>query len=197
MNTHVAERFTDGAVERWASRVEVQRRWLSNEVDDEEGDLAVDEMDEPELLDELCERKPLAETIFRENDLRWGFLELKEPELRTLRVVEGDDGEGWRELAPDGTILSAAERIAGADDLDELDDRVPKDVAQIDRTARDLESGGGGLGPIVVVAEPGDDWPYVADGNHRATATLLHAIRENDYVPLSVYVGAPVESPTQ
>lgn len=174
------------------SREAVLRYWLAEEAAEDDGDLAVDTIDdEAVLLDELIERKPLAESVFAERALEWYHVELDEEELRALRVVPGPSGEGWRSVAENGRIESVAEKIHEADDLDWLNEATEKDVEKVRSIAQNLQTQEA-MEELIVVGDR-EDPPWIADGNHRAVARVLHAIEREEYTEQIAYVGVDPE----
>ena len=169
------------------TREEMLRHWLEKEVHENEGDdLDVETIDdEDRLLAELVERKPIAESIFEDSDLRWYHLHLDEDELEALHTVKGDSGEDWRAITDDNTIASIADHIHGADDLADLD--TPKDLEQVVEFASkfpdDIEM------EEVIAVEEADRDPYLAGGNHRAVAIALHLRNGGAYPEQEAYVG--------
>ena len=169
------------------TREEMLRHWLEKEVHENEGDdLDVETIDdEDSLLAELIERKPIAESIFEDSDLRWCHLHLDEDELEALHTVKGDSGEDWRAITEDNTIASIADHIHAADDLADLD--TPKDLEQVVEFASkfpdDIEM------EEVIAVEEADRDPYLADGNHRAVAIALHLRNGGAYPEQEAYVG--------
>ena len=168
---------------------EVLRYWLRKEVEeDDEDDLDVDSIEErDELLAELNERKPLAESIFADRECEWYRLVLSEEELRSLEVVKGPDDEGWRAVAKGGLIESAAERILAADDLEQFDQEVPKPIEKVAEFAEHVSSDEE-LEELIIVGEE-EGRPYIADGNHRAVGMALHILQTGEYIEQEAYVG--------
>lgn len=171
------------------AETEVIRYWLRKEVEeDDEDTLDIDALEtREELLDELIERKPLAESVFAEQDCEWYRFTLAENELRGLEVVKGPDNEGWRAVAHGGLIESIAERILAADDLEQFTQAVPKDITKVAEFA-DNVSGEEDLEELIVVGER-EDRPYIADGNHRAIGMVLHILQTGEYIEQEAYVG--------
>lgn len=168
---------------------EVLRYWLQKEVEeDDEDDLNVGGItDKNELYAELRERKPLAESIFAEQNYEWYRLVLSEDELRGLEVVKGPDDEGWRAVAKGGLIESIAERILAADDLDQFDQDVPKPIEKVAAFAENV-SDDEELEELIIVGEE-DGRPYIVDGNHRAVGMALHILQTDEYIEQQAYVG--------
>ena len=166
-------------------REEVLRYWLAEELEEEKDSEEID--DERELLRELVDRKPLAEWVFEERDREWYHVDLDEEELRALTVVKGESGEGWRSVAEDGRIESVARGIEEGDDLETLNARTEKDLEKVVGIAHDLPSKEA-MEELIVVGEPGEN-PWIADGNHRAVARVLHAIEREEHTEQIAYVG--------
>ena len=171
----------------------VLQYWLRKEIEESDADdLAVEAIeDRDELLDELIERKPLAESIFAERDCTWYRLVLSKDELRGLEVVPGPNDEGWRAVAKGGLIESIAERILAADDLDEFDREVPKSLEKVTSFAETVTEDET-LEELIVVGEA-EGRPYVADGNHRAVGMALHVLQTGEYIEQEAYIGVDDE----
>lgn len=174
------------------SEDEVLAHWLSVETDassgeelDPGGSSTVAESDTAELLDALLRLEPAAYVLWEAQPISWVHLTLSGVELDRLRVVEGPSGMGWRALAPDDTIASAAMRIEGETD--------PPDVRGVDvdriRTMADDLEADGSVADLVLVRRGGCTPPYVVDGNHRATAVSLGLRRTGEYEPVGAYLG--------
>jgi hypothetical protein len=163
------------------------RHWLAKEVHENDGDdLDVEAIDDDDrLLAELIDRKPIAESIFENSDLRWYHLDLEVEELEALHTVKGESGEDWRAITEDNSIASIADHIHAADNLADLD--TPKDLEQVVEFAAkfpdDIE-----MEEVIAVAEADRD-PYLADGNHRAVAIALHLRNGGVYPEQEAYVG--------
>jgi hypothetical protein len=185
------DRIKDDETVESISREEMLRHWLEKEVHENDGDdLAVDAIeDEDRLLEELIDRKPIAESIFADSDLRWHHLDLQEDELEALHTIKGESGEDWRAITEENTIASIADHIHEADDLDELD--TPKDLEQVvdfaSKFPDDIE-----MEELIAVEEADED-PYLADGNHRAVAIALHRRDGGAYPEQEAYVGASAD----
>lgn len=179
------------------SKEEVIRYWLTKELEEEEEPNIEPETieDEAKLLGELVDRKPLAEGVFAERDREWYHIDLDEVELRELTVVKGEDGEGWRSVADDGRIESVASGIEETDDLEALNERTEKDLEKVVGIAHDLPSKED-MEELIVVGERGEN-PWIADGNHRAVARVLHAIEREEYTKQIAYVGVGSEQSGQ
>ncbi|NHN57795.1 MULTISPECIES: hypothetical protein [Halorussus] len=167
---------------------QVMRYWLGEEVDAAGGDLDPDALGtEPALRQELLDRNDIAERIFGSEVADWYRVDLSAAELRNLRVVVGPHDEDWRALTDDNRIESVARRVHEADDLERLDEEAPKDLLEVVEFADDLAEGGD-VGRLVVVEE-GEDPAYVADGNHRAVAHVLHLLRGGEFEGQEAYLG--------
>ncbi|WP_435179947.1 hypothetical protein [Halorussus sp. AFM4] len=170
------------------SDTEVMRYWLGEEVDETDGDLDPDAIGtEPALRQELLDRNDIAERVFGAEVADWYRVDLSAEELRNLRVVVGPPDEDWRALADDNRVESIARRIYEADDVGRLDEATPKDVTEVVEFADDLADERS-VGRLVVVKE-GDDPAYVADGNHRAVALVLHLLRGGEFENQEAYLG--------
>ena len=179
---------TEQGLER-VSREQVMRYWLREELDDAEDDpLDPDAIEtEPALSEELFERKPIAERAFGAETADWYHGDLSESELRNLRVVVGPHEQDWRAVTDDDRIESIAERIYEADELGELDEEIPKNLTKVLEMADAIESSG--PESRLVVLKEGDDPAYVADGNHRAVAHVLHLVRGEEFAGQEAYLG--------
>ena len=170
------------------SDTEVMRYWLGEEVDEVDGDLDPDEIGtEPALRQELLDRNDIAERAFGAEVADWYRVDLSADGLRNLRVVVGPRDEDWRALTEDNRIESIARRINEADDVERLDEEAPKDLLEVIEFADDLADGGD-VGRLVVIRE-GEDPAYVADGNHRAVAHVLHLLRGGEFEGQEAYLG--------
>ncbi|UPV73036.1 hypothetical protein M0R89_10790 [Halorussus limi] len=166
----------------------VMRYWLGQEVEDEDGAPNPDAIGtEPALREELFERKPIAEHVFTPEPADWYLADLSEDALRDLRVVVGEPEQGWRALTDDDRIESIAERIHETDDVDALGSETGKDLREVVELADAIDREGP-QGRLVVVEE-GDDPAYVADGNHRAVAHVLHLLRGGEFEGQEAYLG--------
>ncbi|NEU57628.1 hypothetical protein [Halorussus sp. MSC15.2] len=170
------------------SESEVMRYWLREELDEEDGGPDPDALDtDPALREELFERKPIAERVFAPERADWYHADLSEEALRDLRVVVGPHDEGWRALTDDNRIESIARRIYESEDAAALDEETPKDLREVVELADSIDAEGP-QSRLIVVAES-DDPPYVADGNHRAVAHVLHLLRGGDFEGQEAYLG--------
>lgn len=177
------------------SEDDVVAHWLEQELEDEETELAVDELDAERRLSELLRRKPVAVRVFDDSDLDWYLVDLREEELGGARVIKGDDDEGWREAAPEDTIHSAAQVVhdaqsaADGDDsiaVEDLDADHPKDLDTVLGVADDAAAGE----PMDELILAGDeDPPFVIDGNHRAVGVVLHGLRGEEFPAQPAFVG--------
>ncbi|WP_254535311.1 hypothetical protein [Halomarina litorea] len=176
---------------------DVLREWVRHEQSVEDIDeVDLDDRSVEELAELLEDPQRLAESVFLERDLAWYRLTLTEAELRGLVVVEGPDGEGWRGVAGDNDVRSVAERIASADDVESLNEDVPKGVTDV-RELADGHDFGDETGAFVVVQESTDDPAYLADRNHRAVAVACHSLLGGGYEAQSAHVGvSPGEEST-
>jgi hypothetical protein len=162
---------------------------LRKEIEEDDGDdLDIEALeDRADLLEELIERKPLAESVFAERDRQWYRFTLSGNELRGLEVVRGPDDEGWRAVARGGLVESIAERILAADDLERFDEESPKDLTKVADFAAGV-SGEEDLEELIVVGG-GEDRPHIVDGNHRAIGMALHILEGDEYIEQGAYVG--------
>ena len=175
-------------------REEPLTHWLSKELEHDE--MAVEDLgSEAEVVEQLVVRKPIAHSIFNENDLDWYVVDLTPEDLRQLHVVKGPPDEDWRAVAEDRSIESVARKIRDADDVERLHENAPKDLIEVvelaDESPDERDSS-----PFLVVQEDAADAPYVADGNHRAVALLLRVLRDEHDGDLRqpAYVGVPSDS---
>ncbi|NHN58589.1 MULTISPECIES: hypothetical protein [Halorussus] len=164
------------------SQLEVVRSWLDRERRKGEAEISLsgDEADW-QLVGALFAHRPFQAAFVWRHPVTWYRTELDETAFRRLEVIEGPRDESWRELSPDGTILGAARRIRGADLRGRFEDI---DVDHVRRLAgRTPES------ERIVCFRRGTAAPYVADGNHYATATALRLLRDGEYAPQRAYLG--------
>ena len=187
--TTVAQRLDREKGLEPVSRAQVIRYWLHEELDDDADDpLDPDAIEtEPALSEELFERKPIAERAFGAEAADWYHADLSAEELRNLRVVVGPHEQDWRAVADDDRIGSIAERIYEAEEVDELDERVPKDLQKVVEMADAIDP----EGPVsrLIVLKEGDDPAYVVDGNHRAVAHALSLLRGKRFTGQEAYLG--------
>ena len=189
---HLVRRLDSSTAEP-VDRDEPLRHWLSKELEGESDEMSADDLHSTaELVEQLVMRKPIAHSIFNENDLDWFFVDLRAEELSELHVIKGPEDEDWRAVADDGTLESVALRIHETDDVERLDREAPKDLIEVVELA-DEDPDERDSSPFVVVQEEGTDAPYVADGNHRAVALLLRIIRDEERPRQAAYVGVPTE----
>lgn len=178
---------------RRVTQVEVLREWLKTERTHPDVEwFPVESLSEREALDELLDRKPgAAAFVWRDAPVEWYALTLDRETFERLRVVEGPESLRWRELSPDGTVVSAARRIARGDP-DVLADETDMDVDLIRQFREDpLDR------PLVLSTRRGCVPTFVADGNHRAVALALR-MRSGDFTPQRAYLGVganPVAKP--
>jgi hypothetical protein len=165
-------------------QTEVVRSWLDRERRkcDLDPDLRpLDEMPDWELVGTLFALRPFQSAFIWRHPVTWYRTSLDEATFRRLRVIEGPRDESWRRLSPDGTVLGAARRIREEDIRGQFED---VDVAHVRRLAdRSPES------ERIVCFRRGTATPYVADGNHYATACGLRLLREGTYRPQRAYLG--------
>jgi hypothetical protein len=190
-------RFARRLVDEDASPVprgEPLTHWLSKELEHEE--MSVEDLgSEAEVIEQLVLRKPIAHSIFNENDLDWYAVDLTAEDVRELHVVKGPPDEDWRAVAEDRSIESVARQIRDADDVERLHENVPKDLIEVVELA-DQPPDERDSSPFVVVQEDVSDAPYVADGNHRAAALVLRILRgeQDGDLRQPAYVGVPSDS---
>ncbi len=168
------------------SRETVLRHWLDRELRKREESLPTGTMDERALLDALMtrttgENRPL----WRPRGTTWYHATVDERLLRRLRTVAAPEGLGWRRVAPDGRVWTAAERIHDGTVTDEGTPLV--DVAAIRRVADGLP--GRDPDDIVLVGGQTTTPPRAVDGNHRAVGVALHLLDGGSMPDLAAYVG--------
>ncbi|WP_276300150.1 hypothetical protein [Halorussus lipolyticus] len=178
---------------RRVSQVTVLREWLRVERSHPEvAWFPIDSLSEREALDELLDRKPgAAAFVWRDAPVEWYETTLSREEFADLRVIEGPRNLRWRELSPDGTVRSAADRIA-REDPDELSAETGVDVQTVLDFVDEMPAG-----PLVVSTREGCVPRFVADGNHRAVAHVLR-MRSGEFTPQRAYLGVgrnPVAKP--
>jgi hypothetical protein len=183
------------------SEDDVVTHWLSEELEEEDDPgFAADGLTPAERLDELLERKPIADRVFEECDLDWYHARLEESELRGTRVVEGDDDEGWREVAGgDDTVESAAAAAHEAERTEDDPERADPEAVR-ETFEKDLDTvlgvaesvaDGEDVPELVVAAD--EEPPFVIDGNHRAVGVVLATLRGEPYPDQPAFVGVPEE----
>ena len=164
----------------------VLRHWLRLELRKRGETLAVDAMDERELLAALMERtggenRPL----WRPRETAWLHGPVTERRLRRLRTVAAPDDLGWDRVAPDDSVLTAARRIHDGSVTDETTSLV--DVGLVREIAADLPDRE--VADLVLVGGQTTAPPRVVDGNHRAVAVALHLLEGGEMPDLAAYVG--------
>lgn len=192
----LAERVRDDGES--VSEAEVITHWLREELEeegDEDVDASLDELDPEERLSELLRRKPVAVATFDDRDLDWFRVDLAADELRSARVIKGDDDEGWRKVAEENTIESAARAVYEAGtaaegdrptDPEEVDSEYPKDLETVLGVADDVAAGEP-MPELVIVAD--EDPPFVVDGNHRAVGVVLATLHDEGLPDQPAFVG--------
>ncbi len=173
-----------GRPDRQVSREAVIRHWLDREVAKRGESLATEEMDETTLLAALMDRttgenRPL----WHPDGTTWYHGVVDEALLRRLRTVAAPAGLGWRRVAPDGRVWTAARRIHEGTVTDETTPLV--DVTAIRR----LAAAPAGIDDIVLVGRQTTAPPRVVDGNHRAVAAAVHVLDGGAMPDLEAYVG--------
>lgn len=169
---------------RRVSRETVLRHWLERELSKRGESLPTDEMDERALLAALMartsgENRPL----WRPSETTWFHDTVDEHLLRRLRTVATPEGLGWRRVAPDGRVWTAARRIHEGVVTDEETPLV--DVAAVRRTAADPED----VDDLVLAGGQTTAPPRVVDGNHRAVGVAVHRLEGGAMPDLGAYVG--------
>jgi len=173
-------------VDEIVSREAVLRHWLHLESRKRDETLAVDAMDERELLAALMERTSGENRLlWRTGATTWRRGPVTERRLRRLRTVAAPDGLGWHRVAPEESVFTAARRIRDAEVTDDTTPLV--DVEAIRRIARGLPEAD--LNDLVLVTGQTTTSPRVVDGNHRAVAVALHLLDGGEMPDLSAYVG--------
>ena len=89
-------------------------------------------------------------------------------------------------MAEDSRIESVARKIEESEDVEALNENTEKDLEKVVGISRDLPSKEE-MEELVVVDEDGE-YPWIADGNHRAVARVLHAIEREEYTKQIAYV---------
>ncbi|WP_128477469.1 hypothetical protein [Halorussus pelagicus] len=175
------------------AQVEVLREWLRVERSHPDAEwFPIDSLSEREALDELLDRKPgAAAFVWRDAPVTWYETTLDRADFADLRVVAGPANLRWRDLSPDGTVRSAADRIA-SEDPEKLTAETGVDVETVLDFVDEMPQG-----PLVVSTREGCVPRYVADGNHRAVALALR-MRSGEFAPQRAYLGVganPVAKP--
>lgn len=159
------------------SQEEVVEEWLSAEAEKDDStsfDIVADRENNQNLA-RLLAHKPDAAALFWEYDLEWYRHDVAVEEFRDLRA-------SWGEQTP---IFDIAQEISNGGSS------MPPNMVRQVRTLSD-PSLLGGWGPLIIYRKRWPrKYPYVADGNHRATALALHMLRGGDYRPQTAYVGYP------
>lgn len=173
---------------------EVVRAWLARERDEPGAD-SLESLSSEAALDALLSENPgAAAFLWRDAPVTCYRLVLSRDEFDRLHVVPGPEGLLWRALSPDGTVRGCAARIDRGDP-ERLARETGVDVPAIESLAASMPAIDE---PLVLSTRRGATPWYVADGNHRATATALALRRGGEYVPVPAYlcVGAnPVLEP--
>jgi hypothetical protein len=168
-------------------REEVVRYWLEREVDKRESGPDPSALTTDAAVDALLREKPgAADVIWDEEPANWYELELSRERFERLRLIGGPPRLLWRALAPNGTVMGAARRIA-AEPAAELEAETGVDIGTI-LDYRDAIADGERPDPLVVATRQGCAPWYVADGNHRATALALRLVEVEDYRPQPAYL---------
>jgi len=191
----VTDQYNTGPVEprhvRWSrpdarrvSREAVLRHWLDRELAKRGESPPTDEMDETALLAALMDRTTGENrALWRPGETTWYHDTVDERLLQRLRTVAAPEGLGWRRVAPDGRVWTAAERIRDGTVTDE--DTPLVDVAAIRQVADAPEA----LDDLVLVGSQTTSPPRAIDGNHRAVGVALHLLDGGAMPDLAAYVG--------
>lgn len=148
-------------------------------------DIDIEGMGPRAMLDALLRREPAAYVLWQAQPITWYHLDLTRAELERLRVVEGPPDMGWRALTSANTIGAVATYLAS-------DPPAPAvrgvDIEWIRSLADDVGDDES-TADLVLATRRGCSRPYVVDGNHRAVALALRAMRTGQYEPVGAYLG--------
>ena len=168
-------------------RETVVRYWLDRELRKREDDPDVARLDTDAAVDALLREKPgVADVVWDRDDPDWYRLSIPRERFQRLRLVGGPPRLLWRALSPDGTVMGAAERVAGEPAAD-LGRETGVDVETI-LGYRDALAAGEQLDPLVVATRQGCAPWHVADGNHRAVALGVRLVETGEYDPQPAYL---------
>lgn len=165
---------------------EVLRYWLKMELSESEQD--VDEIKlKKGLYERLRSEQSGPTSIFEDNKIIWRYTELSEQQFRKLRIVKGPPDTDWRLIASDQRLETAAQHIRDAESPDEfgtsVEDKIPKVQDMVEHYQK-----GESMGHLILLKE-GLQTPWIADGNHRAAAKMIHLLEGGDFQPQGVYLG--------
>lgn len=170
-------------------KTEVIRCWLEAETGGEIGHLETEE----ELYRALLRHQGGPTSIFENHRTEWEAVELPEEEFRELLIVKGPPQKDWRTFLPGGDRPAPGlERAACEIRSRDGSDWFPEDAARKLPTIRKMEEGyrpGNHLGRLILFQELEFSAPWIADGNHRATAIMLAILGGEPYRPQAAYLG--------
>lgn len=174
------------------SEKQVIQHWIRSNAQEEreKGNSSIKSRDE--LLDDLQKQQGGPTTIFDKHNIQWYKRELTEEEFRELRIVKGPPDKDWRLFTEDSSSTPSAELIAkeisSIDNASTLDSRLQEKIDKV-RNIRTSIKNGGQIEPLIILEENNRDLPWIADGNHRAVAILLHLMETGEYKSPLVFYG--------
>jgi hypothetical protein len=143
------------------------------------------------LIDIIRLNGPLGTSriLWEGNNIGWSHTTLSEHEFRNLRVHKTPPETGWRKIAPDGSLESAAQHYLSRTAQSAVNGGM--DDEWVDQKCIEVTEGGhDNWGPLILFREEGEQFPWLVDGNHRATALMADLLRGGSYdFPLCAYVG--------
>lgn len=170
---------------------DVARNWLRREERKPyRGGRAVEPDHDWAVVGDLFCRCPFQAAFVRRYGVSWYRTELGREAFDRLRVIDGPPDESWRALSPDGTVRGAAERIRVEDLRGWFED---VDVDYVRRRAAGFGSETDEESERLTVFRPPGATPYVADGNHYATAKALYLLDGGAFAEQPVYLGVVEE----
>ncbi|WP_155120539.1 hypothetical protein [Haloprofundus marisrubri] len=166
---------------RRVAQREVLEHWLTCEGLGSNGGSTRSRSNADETLDRLLRAKPgAAAFLWQDAPIRWYHTRLSTDRLASLRVIEGPENMLWNALSSDGTVGGAATRIVDGD-ASTLREETGVDVARIEQLAERVATTPATLPDLVCVRRRPWEQAFVADGNHRAVATVVAARRAGTF----------------
>lgn len=143
------------------------------------------------LIDIIRLNGPLGTSriLWEENNITWSHTTLSEQEFRNLRVHKTPPKTGWRKIAPDGSLESAAEHYLSRTAQSAVTGGMDNEWVE-QKCGEVTEGDHDDWGPLILFREEGELSPWLLDGNHRATALMADLLCGGDYdAPLCAYIG--------
>jgi hypothetical protein len=143
------------------------------------------------LIDIIRLNGPLGTSrlLWEGDDIEWTHKTLSEHDFHNLRVHKTPPETGWRRISPDGSLESAAEHYLSHAEPTGVTGGMNDDLVA-EKCLEVGEDGHTEWGPLILFREEGEQFPWLLDGNHRATALMAELLRGGCYdVPLCAYVG--------